>query len=394
MLKGRTEVRPRGILRGGERRGVMGLLILTLSVAGASPTSAGAWEPVGSLTQGRDGASATVLLDGSVLVAGGEGPLSGDPFSRLRTAERFDPRTNRFERTGPMGTVRFLHAALRLPDGRVLLLGGVNAGGAALATVEIFDPATGLFSPHGRLTTARGGPSATLLPDGRILVTGGAKELGGRRISTAELYDPATGTATLTGAMSSPRAEHAAVALADGKVAILGGTTERDSPGVRPVEIYDPATGTFAVRGEIAARGGRQSATLLADGRILIVGGVSHATPDAPETLGTAEIYDPGTGQSQPIASLSTPRYWHGAVALPQGGVLVLGGSLVFNDGPATKDVERIDPVSGAAMVVEPMAVPRARPGAVLLPDGRVLVFGGFPAWGVAPVTDAEIYRP
>ena len=96
MLKSRAGVRPRGILRGGERRGTMGLLILTLAVAGASPASAGVWEPVGPLTQGRDGASATVLLDGSVLVAGGEGPVSGDPFARLRTAERFDPRTNRF----------------------------------------------------------------------------------------------------------------------------------------------------------------------------------------------------------------------------------------------------------------------------------------------------------
>jgi hypothetical protein len=350
---------------------------------------------VGSLVQGRDSASATLLLDGTVLVAGGEGPGSNGPFSILRSAERFDPKTNRFERTGDMGTARFAHAAIRLGDGGVLVIGGMNASGAVLATVERFDPASGTFSPHGKLGGPRVGASATLLPDGRVLVIGGGAVAGGPRLATAELYDPATGTATATGSMASPRGEHAVVVLPDGKVVILGGTTVRGSPGVRPVEIYDPTSGTFRVHGEIADRGGRQTATLLPDGRILIVGGVLRGAPDAAvKTLGTAEIYDPRTGQSQSIGSLSTPRYWHEAAALPQGGVLVLGGGLVSDDGPATKEVERIDPSTGVASPAEPMSVPRARPGTVLLQDGRVLVFGGFPAWGVAPTRHAEVYVP
>jgi hypothetical protein len=169
----------------------------------------------------------------------------------------------------------------------------------------------------------------------------------------------------------------------------------KGSPGVLQVEIYDPASGTFSVHGEIADRRGGQTATLLADGRILIVGGLYRATPEAAVgTLGTAEIYDPGTGRSQSTGSLSTPRWLHAAVALPQKGVLVLGGSLMFGGGPATKDVEQIDPISGVVSSVEPMAVPRGRPGALLLPDGRVLVFGGFPAWGVQPTTHAEVYVP
>lgn len=360
------------------------------------PTAwAGVWQPTGPLNQARDGATATLLLDGTVLVAGGEGPRSGDPFTILKSAERFDPKTGGFERTGDMGSTRIAHAALRLADGRVLIFGGLNLSGVALATVEVFDPATGVFTSHGRLTVARIGATVTLLSDGRVLVVGGAAVAGGKRRETAELYDPATGASMPTGSMAGPRAEHAAIGLPDGRVLILAGNTTPAYQGTRPVEIYDPATGTFTVHGEIAERSGRQTATLLPDGRILITGGFYRPTPDAPvEALATAEIYDPRTGQSQGITPLSRPRYWHVAVALQDGGVLLLGGCDVFKDGPATESVERVDPISGQVSASEPMAVPRGQPGAVLLQAGRVLVFGGFPAWGEAPTTHAEVYTP
>jgi hypothetical protein len=395
METSRTNARRAPVAGVGIWKQALAILIAAGNLAVQLPTWADGWQPVGPLSQGRDGATATVLADGTVLVAGGEGPVGDNPFAILRSAERFDPKTNRFETTGTMRSPRLHHAATRLGDGRVLLFGGLNSGLTALATVEAYDSATGTFATHGRMTTARIGLTATLLPDGRVLVVGGTVAVGGRRLASAELYDPATGVSTPTGAMVGPRTGHNAVSLPEGKVAILGGDAGQDFPGVRQVEIYDPASGTFTTHGEIAERRGRQTATLLPDGRILIAGGVNSVSPSASvDTLNTLELYDPGTGQSQTIGPMMTPRYFHEAVALPDGSVLLLGGSLEFNDGPATAAVERVDPVSGKVSVVEPMAVPRARPGAALLPDGRVLVFGGFPAWGVAPTTHAEVYMP
>jgi hypothetical protein len=370
----------------------MGLLLAAAGVTIGPPGWAGVWEPVGALSQARDGASATLLADGTVLVAGGEGPSRSDPFSILRSAERFDPKTNRFEPTGAMGFPRILHGAVGLPDGRVLILGGLGAGGA-LAGVEVYDPATGAFAPHGRLTGARIAATATLLPDGRVLVAGGASAPGGRLLATAELFDSATGTSSPTGSMAGPRAGHAAVGLRDGRVAIVGGTADRKDPGIRGVEIYDPISGTFSTQGDLVERRTDQTTTLLPDGRILIAGGYQAVPGAAVKTLRTVEIYDPRTGQSQPIASLARPRYWHAAIALGDV-VLLLGGSLAVGDGPATESAEWVDPTSGQVSAAEPMSVPRGRPGAVLLQGGRVLVFGGFPAWGTAPTTHAEIFTP
>jgi hypothetical protein len=64
------------------------------------------------MTTTRTGHTATLLLNGKVLITGGsrEGPAS---------AELFDPVTNTFTRTGDMTTVRFGNSATLLPDGTV-----------------------------------------------------------------------------------------------------------------------------------------------------------------------------------------------------------------------------------------------------------------------------------
>lgn len=74
---------------------------------------------VASLSTPRNSHSATLLLDGSVLVAGG-----WDGVKAVANADLYDPRTQAWVATHPLDVARVYHAAARLPDGRVLVTGG------------------------------------------------------------------------------------------------------------------------------------------------------------------------------------------------------------------------------------------------------------------------------
>ena len=129
--------------------------------------------------------TATLLLNGKVLLAGG-----GDDSGIYATAELYDTSTGAFAATEAMTTGRVEQTATLLPDGTVLMAGSAlnGYGGGALASTELYDPAGGAFTPSGNMTTPRGlGQTATLLTDGRVLIAGGNIS---PNCSFAELYNP------------------------------------------------------------------------------------------------------------------------------------------------------------------------------------------------------------
>jgi hypothetical protein len=130
----------------------------------------------------------TLLPDGSVLVAGGRAVVRGIGLVSVRFTERFDPQTNRFAPLDSMTVSRAWHSAVRLQDGRVLLLGGIDGKYQVLAAAEVFDPVTGVFSAVGNMTEPRWCATATLLRDGRVLIAGGIEDRGAN-ITTSRLSD-------------------------------------------------------------------------------------------------------------------------------------------------------------------------------------------------------------
>ena len=113
----------------------------------------------------------------------------------------------------------------RLPDGRLLRLGGEDSNGATWKA-SLFDPSTQTtFTLAGRMFEARAWHTATILPDGGVLIVGG-RGATGEPLSSAERFDPGTETfAQVEMPDALPRVGHTATLLTDGRVLLAGGQT-------------------------------------------------------------------------------------------------------------------------------------------------------------------------
>jgi hypothetical protein len=210
----------------------------------------------------------TPLADGRVLLVGGR-----DDHQYLAIAEIYEPNGGRFVATGSLQAARQNHCATLLADGRVLIAGGdqgdTGSDQLMLSSAETYDPISGKFSRVGSLGTARSRPSCTLLPDGRVLVSGGMGP-DGVVLRSAEIFDPATGSFAGTGSMSIPRALAAAVLLRDGRVLVAGGS-DQEGP-LSSAEVYDPRAGVFAPTGSMLEAGWQLAAITLPNGEVMLFG--------------------------------------------------------------------------------------------------------------------------
>jgi hypothetical protein len=374
-------------------------LLLLLLLFSYTPTATaqvlGPFLPTGNMTTPRTGHTATLLLNGKVLITGGS--AVGVPAVPERSAELYTPSTRTFSATGDMTTARFGHTATLLNDGRILIVGG---GGSASA--ELYDPSTGAFSPTGNMSTTRWGYySATLLKDGKVLIAGGTVDF----FSRAEVYDPSAGTFTSVGNTTAILWGHTATLLNDGRVLMTGGNSGEGS-GLEVAELYDPSSGIFSRTGNMTAPRQEHTATLLNDGRVLIAGGDN-------DTSGwdyyTAELYDPLSGRFTETGSMmgTGPNFFagrasHTATLLRDGRVLMAGSTKSFCDSRChlinDASAETYDPVTRTFSPQGNMTAPRAFHTTTLLFDGAVLIAGGTTGliwWEGGPSTAAaEIYVP
>jgi Galactose oxidase, central domain/Kelch motif len=225
------------------------------------------------------------------------------------------------------------------------------------------------WSPTGSLNTNRYDHTTTLLPNGKVLVVGGGGFPcnGGFCYSTvnssAELYDPATDRWTYTGSLSR-RALHTATLLQNGQVLVVGGANwgfDIDRfESVNTAELYDPATGQWRNTASPVSIRGNNVAALLPNGNVLVVG---SSNPDSRPVVYSAELYDPAT---ETWRTTGTPTILGSLTLLPNGKVLALSGN----------SAELYDPASESwTNAVNPNVI-RAATSTTLLQDGRVLLVG------------------
>jgi len=367
------------------RSAMAALVIAAVAMVQGVDASAEGFAPTGNMSGGgRFGAGDALLPDGRVLIAGG---ING---SMLASADIWDPATGVFTLQAGAGSTlsvaRAYATVTKLGNGKFLYAnGGDNADcSVAYTAADLYDPSTHLFAATGSTHDARHGSTATLLGTGKVLVAGGIVSNDCPRLATAELYDPTAGTFAYTGAMHVAREIAVAVKLGNGKVLIAGGG---DGSGVSlaSTEIYDPTAGTFAVGPTMVGRRDDATATLLPDGRVLIVGGINNDI-----AVGTAEIYDPTANAFTASQSSVTPRRFHTATLLPNGKVLIAGGVNSDTNINTVNTAALYDPASDTFTPTGSMQTARFYHTATLLQDGRVLVAGGYNDLGV--VGTAEIY--
>lgn len=349
------------------------------------PVLPAGWSAGRAMASARSRHTATLLADGAILVAGGVGTGS----TALASAERYDPRTDTWQPAGTMSAGHVFHEAVRLLDGRVLIVSGCENSWDRCSYVgaELFDPAkpaAEAWTATGAMPKLRRSHRAILLDNGEVLVTGGFDNLGAH--VTINLYNAQTNTwRSPLGVLAVPRHLATVTKLDDGRVLIVGGadgSTVHDT-----LEVYDPATGqATTLTAKLSQARYDHTATRLADGRVLFVGG--WCSLQSPCSAGTAELFDPATGSVSPAGSPDSSVVQHQATLLANGRVLVTGGhGGIHHEGVS---IFTLIPPAGWSMG------PDLAPGRVLhtatAVGSRVIVIGG--VHDNEPLATTAIYVP
>lgn len=334
-----------------------------------------AWAVRRSMSTVRYLHQATTLLDGRILVTGGH---TGSGY--LASSEIYDPETNVFTLVSSMAKARFGHTATLLADGTVLVAGGFGSatqGAVSTATAEIYNPAGNTWTTVAPLAASRGYATATRLSDGRVLVVGGRHQYpSGTTVayttrSTSEIWNPTTGTWSAGPSLVSDRELHSATFLASGKVLVAGG--ERVCTGCTTAcrsdaFTFDPVANTWtATATAMAVTRAAHTAIVLSDGRVLVAGGYGGAYRSG------AEIYNPSTNAWTPVASMPIAADLQISTLLSDGTVLVAGGY----SGASLKNTYSYNPVTNAWTTLKSLSYARHYFTASTLADGSVLVIGG-----------------
>jgi hypothetical protein len=235
--------------------------------------TAGTWSTTGSMAKARTGLTATLLYTGKVLIAGGTD--IGKPVDPLNTAELFDPATGTFSSTGSMTTRRAFATAALLPNGKVVVAGGVSASDGTLTkSAELYDPTSGTWSSAGSMAAARDHLMSTLLFDGRFLAIGGQGS-SGKPLATAELYTPSSNSWSSGGTFSGARAVAATDVLFGGKVLLAGGFGGNGNTVLSSADLYTPngGAGTWATTTALPAPRGHPMDLRMNNGKALLAGG-------------------------------------------------------------------------------------------------------------------------
>ncbi|AGC43963.1 hypothetical protein MYSTI_02647 [Myxococcus stipitatus DSM 14675] len=349
-----------------------------------------------------EGFRVTPVAGGALLTGGmGSHPDGRGTRSRASTsAALWDTAREEWLEVPALPEPRQDHAAVPLPDGRVLLIGGRDDQTTELASTRFWEPAARRCSPGPALLAARSRPTAVVLRDGAVLVLGSDHDDDLERGTRAELLRP--GAAAWEPAGQTVRLFHVGPVCVSGEHVVIAGGRDNGMgfavidgqhlapPLDRNTELWEPQGRTWSTSAHpLTESRDEPTGVTLSDGRILVVGGWRGG-----ESLASAEVFDPGTRQWSATGSLEVARSGFALIALPDGRAAVLGG-IRANPYEETSAVELWNPATGGWTPGIPLS--RARAGHTVVPLGN----GAFLVVGTSRVTHdgslettSEVWRP
>ncbi len=246
----------------------------------------GEWVVGPELIAARFGHTLTGMGDDVFAIGGSMGACPDQAVVSVDGIERLVPGGD--WQTVATLPARSRHTATALPDGTILIVGGIDSDGTHLSRVDRFDPVTSLVSPGAPLTVGRSGHRTAIVTDDRLLVVGGwTDDADGYK--TAELIDLASGSARdVSEGLGGVVGHVSLVELRDGSVLLV----DRD----RTLR-FDPASEAWQVTAQPPRWFEQPGAALLASGKVAVVASAESGqfTEAGPVIAPMAFIYDPAT---------------------------------------------------------------------------------------------------
>ena len=311
----------------------------------------------GTMNDSRAFHNIVQLQDGRFMVIGGnQGPYgSGSNYYTkiLNTCEIYDPATGTWSNTANMFKHRAGATALVLPDGRVIVAGGSEGNasnnladvadllGTALKTTEIYNPATNSWTWGPNMSEPKAGAMAAVLNDGRWMIAGGITHITifGLDIpdfsANISIYNPNTNSFSNAGTMKDKRALGAMTVMGNGNVFIAGGGGGDilNIGPIRKTEVYNPSNSSTTRKSDLSKDSAFGVAITMADGTAMVIGG-ANGSLDNPLPINNCWGYNDSTGGLVAVASMPEAHAGGVVIAVEDGTVFISGGET--NNGLAT----------------------------------------------------------
>ena len=347
------------------------------------------WDSISTMNTNRWLHSAVELKNGEILVSGGEGSVSNDEsfyIEKTNSCEIYNSQTDTWRFTDTMKVKRWKHSSILLEDGRVLVVGGENE-----LSCEIFNPITEKWTLTDSLMLfRRDEPRITKLQNGNILITGGSRRTGvGKEeiYSSCEVFDVVSEKWGKIADMNYTRKSHTVTTLEDGRVIVTGGIGRRDTIDTTTeiCEIYSPAINRWVLGDTIKTAHYNHSALLLDNGNLFISAGEIKGDSYYTEIC---ELYNPIIDKWSNVGVLTQYHPNLSSFQISDSTILIVGGDNphweIFNLNQFKSTYVGISEIEWFLQVV------------LELSNRKIIKIGGviWMGMGIDPTNKCEIFDP
>ncbi len=346
-------------------------LVIIFTVLAFNMATAQEWEwtSTSSIDTSRIRFTATVLPNGNVMIIGGmNGP-------ELSSCEIYNSNTDTWTAAENLPVPRQQHTATLINDSIILVIGGVSTSNS-LDHVDAYNINTNTWSSKSPLPYRPAGHSATLLENGKILIAGGWEAPSYDWFRTSVIYDYETDSYSNQGNFGASTADardaHSSILLNNGNVLIAGGIGS--SGGQENSFIYDVVNNVWSSAIPFTGKRASSSIIKLESGNLLLIGGYDWMSFNFSNNI---QMFDAETETWDSYLDMATNRALSSVAFLPDGKILLAGGN---NSTGSLSEAILIDTISVTETIIDPLPDGRYHAQAITLDDNRIMLISGMRA--------------